>query len=113
MPDETLVERIGHLLQVHASAKSVFAEPVERDGTTVIPVAKVQWGFGGGGLGAGVLGRGGAGGGIRATPTGFIEIRDGHAEFRPIRDASDAIVIVGAAFAGAAIGLLIARSRRE
>ncbi len=113
MPDETLVERIGHLLQLHANAKSVFAEPVERNGTTVIPVAKVQWGFGGGGLGGGVLGRGGAGGGVRSTPMGFIEIREGHAEFRPIRSASDAIVIVGVVFAGAAIGLLIARSRRE
>jgi len=112
MPDETLVERLGHLINVHANAKQVFADPIERDGVTVVPVAKVQWGFGGGGLGTGSIERGGAGGGVRATPTGFIEIRDGHAEFRPIRDASDVLVIAGTAFAAAAIGFLLAQRRR-
>ena len=39
-----LAERLG----ASASASSVFGEPVERDGVTVIPVARVRWGVGGG-----------------------------------------------------------------
>jgi uncharacterized spore protein YtfJ len=40
----TMAERLGAV----ARAATIFAEPVERDGITVIPVAKAQWGFGGG-----------------------------------------------------------------
>jgi uncharacterized spore protein YtfJ len=65
---------------------------VERDGVTVIPVAKVRWGFGGGG-GSGrspqgeEMGQGsGGGGGVSASPMGYIELRDGQAEFKPIKD---------------------------
>jgi uncharacterized spore protein YtfJ len=49
----SLVERIAELIQVHASARQVYGDPVEKDGTTVIPVAKIQWGFGGGAMGRG------------------------------------------------------------
>jgi uncharacterized spore protein YtfJ len=110
MADETLVERIAHLINAHASAKQVYADPVERDGVTIIPVAKMQWGFGGGGLGSGVMERGGGGGGgVRATPAGFIEIRDGEAKYVPFRDAGDVAIVIGAALAGIALGLLITR----
>ncbi|HEX9161538.1 MAG TPA: spore germination protein GerW family protein [Thermoanaerobaculia bacterium] len=112
MADQNLIERIAELINVHANAKQVYGDPVERDGTTIIPVANVQWGFGGGSLGQGAFERGGGGGGMRAKPAGFIEIRDGHADFRPVRDASDAAVVIGAAFAGMAIGLLIGSRRR-
>src|SRR5438552_9944 len=53
MTDPTLIERIADSIQLHANAKQVYGEPVERDGTTIIPVARVQWGFGGGGGGRG------------------------------------------------------------
>src|SRR5687767_11189641 len=85
-PMSDLLERLAQQIQVNANAKQVYGEPVERDGTTIIPVAKVQWGFGGGGIGRGAAERGGGGGGARAFPTGFIELRDGKAEFRPIQD---------------------------
>ena len=44
----SFVERVAEKMGVHATAKAVYAEPVEHDGVTVIPVAKVRWGFGGG-----------------------------------------------------------------
>jgi uncharacterized spore protein YtfJ len=113
MPDESLVERIAHLINVHADAKQVFADPVERDGTTIIPVAKIQWGFGGGGLGHGALERGGGGGGVRAMPAGFIVIRDGEAEFRRYRDTSDFAVIGAVALAGFVMGVVIGRGLRS
>ncbi len=110
--DESLLERIAHLINTHADARQVYGEPVERDGTTIIPVAKVQWGFGGGAMGQGLHERGGGGGGVRATPAGFIQIRNGEAEFRHYRDASDLVLLAGAALAGAAIGLLMGKTRR-
>ena len=113
MVDENLIERIAHLIHTHASAKQVFADPVERDGTTIIPVARVQWGFGGGSLGQGPLERGGGGGGVRATPAGFIEIRDGHAEFRHYRDSREIGIVAGVALAAIALGLLLGRGGRR
>lgn len=85
-----LAERVG----AHAASGAVFASPVEREGVTVIPVAKVRWGFGGGsgrgieeGSETGEIGEGsGGGGGVFASPLGFIEIRDGHAEFKRTQD---------------------------
>ncbi|HSP34587.1 MAG TPA: spore germination protein GerW family protein [Thermoanaerobaculia bacterium] len=113
MPDEQhLIERIGHLIQTHANAKQVFGDPVERDGITVIPVARLQWGFGGGSLGQNILERGGGGGGVLATPAGFIEIRDGKAEFRHYRDSRDLGIIASIALAALAVGLVLGRSGR-
>jgi uncharacterized spore protein YtfJ len=97
----TVAERLGN----HASAKAVFGEPVERDGITIIPVAKVRMGFGaGGGSGSGHdhdSGEGGGGGGgTMATPLGYIEISAAGAEFRPIHHPADmwpTVLAVGAA----------------
>src|SRR2546425_615730 len=71
---------------------SVFADPVEKDGVTVIPVAKARWGIGGG-AGSGKNpdqsqtdeGSGG-GAGVLLSPVGYIEIKDGRARFHPIYD---------------------------
>ena len=111
MPEQTLIERVAHLVNTHASAKQVFAEPIERDGTTIIPVAQIHWGFGGGALGHGALERGGGGGGVRATPAGFIRIRNGEAEFHHYRDSSQLAIVLGAALAGIGIGLLMGKAR--
>jgi uncharacterized spore protein YtfJ len=87
----TMAERLGAV----ARAATIFAEPVERDGITVIPVAKAQWGFGGG------VGRrkdedgAGGGGGVQVKPVGFIEIKNGAAEFRSIRTVSLPLIIAG------------------
>src|SRR5256885_11961335 len=113
MNDKTFVERIADSIQLHANAKQVYGEPVERDGTTVIPVARVQWGFGGGGLGHGAAERGGGGGGARATAIGYIELRDGRSEFRPIHDAGDIGTLLGVAAAGVIAGFLAAYTLRR
>lgn len=107
------VQRLGESIQVHANAKQVYGEPVERDGTTIIPVARVQWGFGGGGIGHGPAERGGGGGGALATPTGFIELKDGVAEFRQIYDPNAALRIAGIAAAAFLAGLILAKLTRS
>ena len=74
---------------------SVYGEPVERDDRTVVPVARVAWGFGGGGgsetaddEGDGErsesepAGEGyGMGGGVSASPAGALEITDDGTRF--------------------------------
>ncbi len=90
----SFVERVAEKMGVHASAKAVYAEPVEHDGVTVIPVAKVKWGFGGGsGHKQRKRGKGG-GGGLQAAPLGYIEIKDGETQFKPIRDPASLVPLI-------------------
>ncbi len=84
--ENSFIERLANQLGITANAKYIYAEPVERDGVTVIPVAKAMYGFGGGsGKKEGEEGSGG-GGGMKVTPVGYIEIKDGKTHFRPTRD---------------------------
>jgi uncharacterized spore protein YtfJ len=88
---ETFLERLAEKMGLHARVATVFGDPVERDGVTVIPVAKARWGFGGGGGGGKGRGAesgsgGGGGGGMLVTPVGYIEVTAGRSRFRPIRD---------------------------
>ena len=70
-----LVDQVTDKLGLHAGARAVFGEPVERHGVTVIPVAQMA-------IGAGASGRmpataesgSGAGGGAATRPIGYIEI---------------------------------------
>jgi uncharacterized spore protein YtfJ len=86
-----LVERIAERIGGVATTSAVFGTPVERDGITVVPVAKLRWGFGAGGGSGTSSGEeagsgGGGGGGVLAAPIGYISIVDGRAEFQPIRE---------------------------
>lgn len=99
-----LAERVGASFR----ASAVFGKPVERGGVTVIPVARVRWGFGGGSGGEGEqLGTGGGGGGT-VSPIGYIEVRKTGAEFKPIRDRR--LLVLGATVAMGATGLALARA---
>jgi hypothetical protein len=72
------------------------APPLPADEITVIPVAKVAYGFGGGrGQGSGGDGSGG-GGGIRVSPVGYIEMRNGGAAYKPIRNWAELIPAIAA-----------------
>ena len=106
----SFVERVAEKMGVHATAKAVYAEPVEHDGVTVIPVAKVRWGFGGGsGRKQGKRGKGG-GGGVQAAPLGYIEIKDGETEFKPIRDPASLIPLIAV---GGLAAWVVLRSLRK
>jgi uncharacterized spore protein YtfJ len=95
---DELLERVGRTVGEKAQVSTVFGEPVEREGITVIPVAKARFGFGGGGGGGGPKGEegagGGGGGGGAVTPVGYIEVRDGSAEFRRISNPTDLVAVV-------------------
>ena len=88
-----LVESLGGT----ASASAVFGTPVEKDGVTIVPVDRVRYGVGGGGgRGAGRRKKRdaaaadevgyGHGGGVQASPVGYIELRDGQASYKRIAD---------------------------
>jgi uncharacterized spore protein YtfJ len=66
--------------------KSVYGEPVEIDGTTIVPVAAVQYGFGAGSGGEGSEDSeapGGAGGGGVSIPFGAYVSDPTGVHFRP------------------------------
>ena len=86
---------IAEKLGATAKAATIFGEPVERDGITVIPVAKSRWGFGGGAGRRKDEDGAGGGGGAQVTPVGFIELRNGEARFRPIRTLPLPLMIAG------------------
>lgn len=105
---DELLRRIGDLVGGRVAVSTVFGEPIERDGLTVIPVARARFGFGGGGGGGVSEGDhgsgGGGGGGALVSPAGYIEIRDGVAEYRRIASPVD-LVALGAAAVLAAVAL--------
>ena len=70
------------------TVKRVFGEPYEKDGVTMIPVARVQGGGGGGG-GEGPEGQGkgsGGGFGMKARPVGAFLIRGDEMSWKPAVD---------------------------
>jgi uncharacterized spore protein YtfJ len=70
------------------SVKRVFGEPIERNGTTIVPVARVRGGAGGGAsTGQGDQGSGG-GGGIDARPVGVYVVKDGKVSWQPALDVT-------------------------
>ncbi|MFA9480178.1 spore germination protein GerW family protein [Phycisphaerales bacterium AB-hyl4] len=82
-------------------AAAVFGDPVERDGITVIPVARARWMVGGGqGTDAkGDKGQGG-GGGVCASPVGYIEMKNGETSFRCIHTPGGILRMALAALIG-------------
>ena len=90
----------------HADVRKVFGDPVERDGVTLVPVASVRAGAGGG-RGEGPPRGMGGGYGITARPLGVYVIRDGEVRFQPALDL--ARIIAGGQIV-ALVALLVLRS---
>jgi uncharacterized spore protein YtfJ len=87
-------------------ARMVYAEPVEKDGVTVIPAAQIIGGGGGGD--ADKDGTRGVGGGLGliARPVGAFVIKDGEVRWEPAVDLNRLITAIGAV---AVTGLFVAR----
>ena len=96
-----------------ASVKSVYGEAISANGKTIIPVARVAYGFGGGHgrkheNAEAPEGEGG-GGGIYAVPIGIVEVSDTDTRFIPLHDKRR---LAGAVMLGFCIGAWWARRRR-
>jgi uncharacterized spore protein YtfJ len=74
------------------TVRTVYGDPVESKGVTVIPVAQTYFGLGAGGGGGRTGGTGGGGGGM-VRPIGFIEITAKGARWVPIQRAWQRIAI--------------------
>jgi hypothetical protein len=48
-PTDGLLERLAEMVGAKARVNTVFGDPIRQGDLTVVPVAKVRWGFGGGG----------------------------------------------------------------
>ena len=99
-------------LRSSATVGSVFGEAISAHGKTIIPVARIAYGFGGG-SGSGTreghpgVGEGG-GGGIVATPSGVFEITPEETRFVPLHENRKLLL---ALCLGAALGALWAKRR--
>ncbi len=86
------------------SVRRVVDDPIERDGVTVIPVAAVRGGWGGGG---GTCG--GAGFGLRSRGIGAYVAKNGDVRFEP---AVDVMRIAVAGLTTSALAAYLFRPRR-
>jgi uncharacterized spore protein YtfJ len=112
---EQAIREVVERLQSSGNARTVFGDPVEAQGKTVIPVAQVRYGFGGG-MGSGKPdsdnpGSGlGGGGGIVVNPMGVLEITPISTQFVPFDRRWHLLV---AAAVGALAGYWLGRGRRR
>jgi uncharacterized spore protein YtfJ len=112
MPEflKSVVER----LKESAVVKSVYGEPIQAHRKTIIPVARIAYGFGGGSgkrVHDGQPNEGeGGGGGMAAIPVGVFEVTDTSTRFVPLHDKRR---LAGAGLIGLCLGMLLARNRKR
>ena len=108
---EELVRTVGDIPE-RMGAGVCFGSPIERDGRTLIPVARVSFGYGlgfgrgvgtghgdhGRGEGAGEGEGGGGGGGGSSSPVAVIDISRDDVEIKPVQDPTR-VALAGLAFA--------------
>jgi uncharacterized spore protein YtfJ len=114
------VQSIVERLQTSASVKTVYGEPIKVDGKTIIPVARVAYGFGMCSCGKqnpeqeqqgkDQQGCGGGGAGLSIRPAGVLEITQAETRFIPIGMGRK---LAGALLVGLFLGVLIAGKRSK
>jgi uncharacterized spore protein YtfJ len=76
-----------------ATVRRAFGEPIEQDGSVVIPVARVAGGGGEGGRSeSGTEHGSGSGFGLRVNPAGVFVIRDGSVTWQPAFDLNRVVL---------------------
>src|SRR4029077_17531948 len=105
-----LLQSLKESILGQANVKAIYGEPISAHDKTIIPVAKIMFGYGAG-AGSGGMGEsstkgegGGGGGGVRAIPLGVIEVSAGQTRFVPITSRRK---LVAASFGGIIVGTLI------
>jgi uncharacterized spore protein YtfJ len=99
----TRVEDILDKARDTVSVREVYGEPYERDGVTIIPVARVM-GAGGGGGGTAPEGEGsGHGYALKSEPVGVYVIKGDKVSFQP---AVNVDKIIGGAFVVGMVGII-------
>jgi uncharacterized spore protein YtfJ len=118
MEKENFLEKLTSQFSQNASVKNVYGEPIRAGSKTIIPVARIAFGLGGGygqgfkknkrsqttgdakpGNDANGEGAGG-GGGLYAKPQGVYEITESGTRFIPVTETRQLLI-------GLAVGFLI------
>ncbi len=101
--------RLAELTRDQLTVGRVFGDPIERDGVTVVPVARVMGG-GGGGEGSDPTQQGEGGGwGAYARPAGVYVITGERVQWRPAVDADRLMVVMAAVIVGVVLSRTLAR----
>jgi len=101
---QEILQALTERFAATATVKQVFGEPIEAQGKTIVPVARVWYhvGAGWGGRkaesGEGGSGGGGGGGTVAAIPVGVLEVTPEGVRFERFFDAKQAGILVGAGF---------------
>lgn len=107
----TFLERLANQMGLRTSAATIVGTPIERDGITVVPVARASWGFGGGGghggEGANAGEGSGGGGGASVRPVGYIELKNGQATFHPVFDPNTMLQVAATVATGIAMAMVL------
>jgi len=95
-------------LQGSAVVKTVYGEPVKAEGKTIIPVAKIAYGFGAGSGSSKEEDEqgGGGGGGIAVRPKGVLEITQDETRFISFDETRNMIIGM---MLGLFLGIIIIR----
>lgn len=119
---EHFLESLAEKLHSSANVKTIYGDPLETQGKTIIPVARIAYGLGGG------YGKmkpdtaaesspekrpaegGGSGGGITVTPVGVIEVSQEQTRFIPLSRRT--AKLAGAFLAGLFLGSLVQHRKR-
>ena len=115
---QEIIESIAERAQSSAHIKTVYGEPVVANGKTVVPVARVGYGFGGGAGSRAKAGQepdrkdegGGGGGGCAVIPVGVVEITAQRTRYISFGLAPK---LTAAVAAGWCLGYLAGKRRRK
>ena len=117
-----MIKSVTERIQSSATVNVVYGEPVVAEGKTIIPVARVRYGFGGGGGRASRSTNedsddeatpsqdvgGGGGGGVSVSPVGLIEITAEETRFISFEDRR---TLIKAGLFGALVAVFLLRKR--
>src|SRR3712207_4289977 len=94
---DDLLAALADRLGARFAASTFFGEPIQREDVTVIPVATLRFGFGGGAGSDPAKAQNGEGGGAAcaSTPVGYIEIKRGRSRFVPVVHPARMVTLVG------------------
>jgi uncharacterized spore protein YtfJ len=116
MASLAILQSLKESILGQANVKAVYGEPITAQNKTVIPVAKIVFGYGAG-AGTGGVGEtrakgegGGGGGGARVIPVGVIEVSDQATRFVAITSRKK---LAAAVLAGTVLGIWLGWRRRR
>lgn len=98
--EKDIISEVKNQIGLAHLHKLIFGEPISEDKTIIVPVSKVRCGFGLGKGGKEIKTGTGGGGGISATPIGYIEIKDGSSKFVRIPATTLAKIFIAGTTAG-------------